>query len=300
MNLETAIAIFLAPLKTTTANSYRYALEPFQRYIGPARPLESIGPQHIAEYATVIQQSDYAVATRLKHAKTVRVFFNWCVKQGLIESSPARIWKMPRVPQAITREKAMTDTELGKLLEYLRWKPRHYATVMFIADTGCRISGAATLKEEHLDLDNLRATVIEKGDKTRLVIYGPATGNAIRAWLIRRPKNAGPYVFSRDGKPFNAKTISQMIRRACQKVGVRTLSGHSLRHRKGHQLADAHVPISIAATALGHSDPNTTLKHYYPADWETAEREMRNLALKPKEMPDAPANIVKFPNSRSS
>lgn len=300
MDLKTALNIFLTPLKATTATSYRLVLDPFMNYIGPARPLVDIGPQHIAEYISVIQKRDYAIATRAKHAKTVKTFFNWCVKQGFLEQSPARIWTMPRVPRNITRDKAMTDDELEAILQYLRWKPRHYAVALFLADTGCRISGAASLTIDRLDLDHLRATVIEKGDKERPVIYGEETAEAIRTWLRESPRVKGNFVFSPKGQQINADSISQMLRRACQKVGVRTLSGHSLRHRKGHQLADAHVAPTIAATVLGHSDPGITLKHYYPGDWETAETEMRKLAVKPSKKAKQEGRIIAFPNSRSS
>jgi hypothetical protein len=38
-------------------------------------------------------------------------------------------------------------------------------------------------------------------------------------------------------------------------------------------LADQKTPITLAARFLGHSDPMVTANHYYPADWESAEKE---------------------------
>ena len=82
-------------------------------------------------------------------------------------------------------------------------------------------------------------------------------------------------------KPEN---VSLIIRRAAQLAGVRVLSSHSLRHRKGHQLADSRIAPSIAATVLGHSDVVITLQHYYPADWESAEQAMRELMTDPAKL----------------
>ncbi|MCB0079217.1 MAG: hypothetical protein KDD73_17590, partial [Anaerolineales bacterium] len=55
-------------------------------------------------------------------------------------------------------------------------------------------------------------------------------------------------------------------------------------------LADARVAPSIAATALGHTSIQTTLDHYYPGDWESAEKALRETHRAP-ETP-TPANIT--------
>lgn len=291
MKLTNAVELFLNEFRPTTKESYSHVLRDMVNYLGPARPLSSLEPHHLIEYSQEIKSRDYTPGTVHKYVKTLRTFFNWCVKLDLIQKSPASVIKLPRLPKAIDRSKAMTDAELEKILDFVKWKPRDYAMILFLADTGCRAGGVGGLTLDRLDLDNLTAEVIEKGDKKRQVVYGQQTAQAIREWLIQRPPDAGQYVFSRTEGPLPAHNVSRQIRVACKRVGIRTLSAHSLRHRKGHQLADAKVAPTIAATALGHSDPNITLKHYYPADWESAEKELRRLVHESDEKTTRPKVI---------
>lgn len=277
MELKKAIELFLSEQRPTTRESYKSVLKRLCVTLGPARLVEEVKPADLVAYMQIIEGHNYAAATKLKHVKTIKCFFNRLVRLEELEKSPARVLKQKRLPTYVKRDKAMTDEELARLLDFVKYKERDYAALLFLADTGCRISGAAGLTIGDLDLEKRSAWVEEKGDKRRQVAYGDLCAKAIIKWLLRRPKSAGQFVFSRSQTAWKADNISQMIRRICKKIGIRVLSGHSLRHRKGHQLADQRTAPSIAATALGHSDPTITLQHYYPADWESAERELQKL-----------------------
>lgn len=274
MELKEAINLFLDDQRETTRESYIYPLRYLVEWMGESREIGDIRPSMLLEYVhKSLQKRKFAPATERKHVKTIKTLFNFLVKIDELDKSPARALKIKRLPMYISRDKAITDDELALLLAYTRWKPRDHALILFLADTGCRIGGASGLKVSDLDLPNRRGVVTEKGDKTRPIRYGPRCAAALATWLLRRPRSAGPYVFSRGADPIKADNISLIVRRLCKGAGIRVLSGHAFRHRKGHQLADQKTPITLAARFLGHSDPNVTAMHYYPADWDSAERE---------------------------
>lgn len=289
MNLKKAVDLFQGNQRDTTRQSYKYPLQYLMDYFGPDRPVETIKPEHLIEYhQSSLKPRRFAPATERKHLKTIKTLFNWLVDLDVVEKSPARILKIKRLPLYVSRDKAITDEEFALLLDYVRWKHRDYALLLFLADTGCRIGGAAGLRVADLDLPNHRARVTEKGDKTRWVRFGPMCSVALSRWLLLRPRK-GPYIFSSTTAPLKADSISLMIRRACVKVGIRVLSGHSFRHRKGHLLADQKTPITLAATILGHSDPMITAHHYYPSDmesaWAESDKTMTTPDLKPRDLP---------------
>lgn len=292
MKLETAVQTFLNEYQNPgTRLSYAYSLNPMCAAIGPARPVANIQPIDLTAYAQDLRNDrGYSAATILKHTKAIKRFFNWLVSNELLPISPARVLKQKKLPTYISRDKAMQDEELNRVLDYVKWKHRDYALILFVADTGCRAGGASALRVEDINFENLTAYVTEKGERTRPVAFGEECARAIRQHLTKRKCFTG-FVFSHDGEQIIADTVSQIIRRACLKVGVRSLGSHSLRHRKGHQLADNHIAPSIAATALGHSDPVITLKHYYPADWASAEEALRAVMVQPVEQSP---KIIKF------
>lgn len=298
MHLSDAISLFLGEYKPTTRKTYAASLTIMQGYLGPARPLADIQPAHVIEFfQKVIYSRDLAPATIQKHTKTVKTFFNWCVRIDLLVKSPALAIRGKKLPRNISRDKAMSDAELSAIIEAVRWdKPRDFALILFLADTGCRRGGVAGLQLKDIDWGKLRAVVTEKGEKSRLVAFSPLCALALQRWLANRQahyKIHGTYVFSTDGSPMKAENVSLIIRRAAAAAGVRVLSSHSLRHRKGHQLADSRIAPSIAATLLGHSDVTITLRHYYPADWESAEKAARELMTDPAKLADDP-KIIKF------
>lgn len=283
MLLHKAITLFLGEHIDTTAASYKPVLVDMYRHLASAFPLgnirlEDVETDHLVAYRQVIWKRKYSDGTRGKYIKTIKVFWNWCVRMGKISESPARVLKGVKKKLSADRTKAMTEEELKQLLAFSRFHPRLDALVRFLADTGCRRGGAAGLRIKDVDLINCTAVVTEKGDKTRPVAFGRKTAKAIQRWIEKRPGDQGDYLFSRHGDRPTPYSISQLVRRGCIAAGIRSLGTHSLRHRKGHQLADARIAVSVAASVMGHEDIDATM-HYYPRDWESARKALNELAL---------------------
>lgn len=297
LTLERAIDLFLKEQIPTTARSYSYTLRGLRDYVGPARPLGRVEPSDVIEYMQSVKERPTvkSPATINKHIKTIRTFFNWCVKSGLLTSTnPALGLKRMRQKKAIGREKAMPEAVYEEVLAYARWTPRYWALCLFLGDTGCRIGGAAGLRWSDVDLEGHTAVVTEKGEKTRPVFFGSETAAALGRWHEQHTGELGDYVFQRDGKQMTNNSLGQLFERICRRAVGKGWGPHSLRHRKGHQFADHHIAPSIAAQALGHSNVMTTLEFYYPEDWERVQSEMEKLARKGEPKPD---KIIKLGNS---
>lgn len=280
LTLERAVDLFLNEYKPSTRRAYYYVLKAMEAYVGPNRPLDKIGAEVLLEYLQTVRSNPAikSTATYNKHVKSIRTFFNWCVKQRWLVFSPADGTKRAKQNKYIGREKAMPDHLFDRLLDYAQWEPRLKALVLFLGDTGCRIGGAAGLRWVHLDFTLRKAVVTEKGEKTRPVFFGEECARALLYWRDHHPLREGDYVFSKTGRRIKADNLAQYFRRMCQQVGIGSWGPHSLRHRKGHQFADAGIAPSIAAQALGHESVTTTLEFYYPADWERVQAAMEKLA----------------------
>lgn len=272
-----------------TRRTNKYMLQPLLVYLGDKDVLE-VEPLDLKKYQqNRLDKSERAPTTRNKHIKAIKAFFNYLVKELRVipPPSPASALRTRKVhiDQRKRKQKAMTDDELEKLLDFVKWNERNHAIVLFLATTGARAGGAATLTLENLDLENLRAIVLEKGSKTRQVMYDERTAHALRLWLIRRPPAEHSFVFTygtHPSKPLSVPAIGDIISRACKKVGLRRLGPHSLRHRIGHKFADEGVPPPITQSYLGHSNVQTTLEYYYPDDWKSMEAALRQLIQTPQ------------------
>lgn len=295
MKLTEAVAIFLSQQRPSTQRSYKYVLRDMIKFTGD-KEITQVTRHHIAEYSDELNSRNYkSNHTWNKYVKTLRTFFNFSVKQGLIDRSPASIMKMRREPTGIPKDKAMPDDDLKQLLTYTQFDARYYALILFLADTGCRARGASQLRVKDIDFGQNEALVTEKGEKTRKVHFGEMCAQALRTWLTQRSSAPDDFVFSLDGGPMLSSSISQIVRRCCQRAGIKPRGSHSLRHRKGHQLADAKVAPSVAKTVLGHSSVEITMNHYYPEDWDRARKAMDELAV----ADDTHTTIVMFPRRKT-
>jgi len=298
MRLQQAIEIFLAEYKESTRLAYGSVLHPLVEEFGARRRVRDIATMDLIQYAQDLKASDRAEATIHKHIKTIKVFFNWLVKCGELDKdqNPSRAVRQIPVKHHVRQNKVITEAELKRLLDVVFGDPLKYAIVSFIADTGCRVGGAAGLLRVHLDLENMSAIVTEKGDEVRPVFFGRAATVALEEWLAVRPEVEHDFVFCHSRGEYTPAAISQMWRRACIRAGLRSLGPHSARHLFGHRMANNGVPISIVQKALGHKNMDIT-RMYFPDSIEEVKTAVQSLSRKEDHYsynPDVPDNILRF------
>lgn len=286
-SLQEAVALFLARYKKSSQETYGYNLKNFSDFMEGNPLIGDITPTHLLKYQEHVQgreeAGEIAEATRNTYLKMAKVFFNWLAKTALLDTSPARLLKIPRGSSAVEREKAMSHDELLRILEWAKWRPRDFALITFFADTGCRAGGAAGLRVQDIDFESMRAIVTEKGEKSRPVSFGSVCARALHVWLKKRPSGSGEYVFSFDGHAMLADSLSQAVRRACKVVGIRSLGSHAIRHLKGHEMAYGLVPPTLAAKAMGHS-VRTYWDSYSPTSQTEVDAVMRKFAIKEEDV----------------
>ncbi|MEK7529550.1 MAG: tyrosine-type recombinase/integrase, partial [Patescibacteria group bacterium] len=123
-----------------------------------------------------------------------RRLFNWMIEYGYIgDKNPALKLRRPPLPDL--PPKAVTTSNLVKLLEASKGNVRDHAIVCWLADTNARVGGTAGLLLGDIDFKTKKATVREKGKggkgKARTVYMSPRTAWAIQparfsAWLGAR------------------------------------------------------------------------------------------------------------------
>jgi integrase/recombinase XerD len=275
-----ALRLFLSQYKPTSRRSYQNDLKHVVDFIGHTRPIHLISPIHIAEYSEVLEKKGYAISTWNKRVKATHTFFNWAVKFGLIEKSPARAFKTRSQRGIVSRDKVMPEDDFEALLNYARVTrdKRLVALILFCGDTGCRRGGVAGLRWEHLNVATREAVVTEKGNASRPVAFGEVCAEALVQWQALNV--ARVYVFSVSDNAMTAAAVSQLLRRACKRAGIKGRGVHALRHRKGYQFADKRISPAVAQAALGHTHVTTTLQHYYPQDWHRAKEALDELSIK--------------------
>jgi integrase/recombinase XerD len=301
MKLEAAVSLFLSVDRALQTNdTYRRVMRQFIAYAGADRELETITVDELQIYISQMrnQKQKYAShplrpveegrlspATINKHVKTLKAFFRFAIKRGYLVCSPAEELKVRKYNRAADSSKAILPEELKALVAACKPDPRDYAIVLFLADTGCRVGGLASLKIGNLQLGAVSGTALltEKGEQLHRVFFGEMTANALRVWLEYRPYTTHSFVFvsKRNQRPFSSKSVSQMVKRKAEKAGIkRPIGPHAIRHRVGQAWADEGINPELIRMKLGHSDVSITTAFYFNQDFSRLEQVSDRYPLK--------------------
>lgn len=277
MNVQKILQLYLDQVATkTTRQQYGQTLAPLCQFLGTETAITAVAYANLLDYITQRRSEptrhgrSRAESTIKSEIQVIKAFFNWCVETGLIEHSPAEKMRFRKVVADTAASRAVPEDELQRMVDYWRWDARNFALMLFLADTGCRAGGCASLRISRLDLEQRTAVLVEKGNREHRVMFGSRTAEALQSWLATRPAVKHDFVWSGQGpdyEPISPNGIAYVVRTAARNTGAsRDWGPHAIRHYVGHKLAKAGVPVTIIQRKLGHASPETTLRHYMPLD----------------------------------
>lgn len=199
-------------------------------------------------------RTDKATATRINELAAIRTFYSWAIDWDHRADDPARRIKPPRLPKGLPRPVSRAD--LNKLLATLDGDLRR--AVCLGAWGGLRISEAARLDWDDVDLETQRMRVLGKGSKVRLVGISPVLLDSLLP-------NTGGNVVTAGGPPYSPDTLQRKINRAFKAAGVNA-TFHALRHRFGTMALAGSGNLLAVSRALGHASPAQTAVYAATSD----------------------------------
>jgi integrase/recombinase XerD len=229
----------------------------------------------VEAYLAASRKAGNQPATVAGHYRALRGFFGWLVEREYIAVSPMAGMKPPAVPPKEPRRTQLE--EYASLLDSIpaaSWvdnRDRLIINTLFLC--GVRLGECTRLEAgDYRTADHLLRVDGKTG--IRLVPTLPAVERALVVYLFSRPQSSvGQLFVAADGAGKPRKTaihengIYQMLRRRCQRAGVRRLNPHSFRHGLAMYLLNAGGDMSLVQKILGHAQISTTAKHY--ANWLT-------------------------------
>lgn len=215
------------------------------------------------------QRSDLQHSTLRVYVGVLKTFFAWCVQHDYLEKSPATGLRWKARSANPYRNRAIPAHELQAMVDYCRDNDQHrnLALLLFMIDTGCRVGGLLSLTLENLDLHLGQAVILEKGGHWLKVYYSDETASTLQTWLDHRPKTLDTHVWiGAHYKVISRVAVANIIADLSKKTGAsQKWHPHAIRHSVGHAYAEK-FPVTVTQRKLGHSDPATTMRYYYPQD----------------------------------
>ena len=266
-----------------TIKTYEQRLAPFLAVFG-ATQVADVEPHHVDAYLRHMHSEhklyeDHpkreTVSGRLSAAtidgriQSLKAFFGWCARRRYCRANPAEHVKRngydPTDDSYAMRLKdlqAMIAVAREQAVRYAR--PRDYALILFLADTGARVGELVSLRIENVYLPKLEA-VVEGKTGRGTVDYTEQTGRALEYWLKLRPPCDHNRVFCTIGKsagrPLTPRSAYSILKRLAAKAGVEgRFNPHAIRHLVGQIYTD-NTNLELARKKLRHKSIATTQRY---------------------------------------
>jgi len=203
-----------------TVLNYGTDLEQFSAYLSPpgvSTPgVAEITHQMIREYVGQLHSQKLEKSSIARKLASLRSFFKYCVREGLLKENPARLVPTPKLPKRIPS--VLSAEEMNGFLNQLaldppakprvgrksnaaepsRWRgrrspgeevlllPRDRALLELLYAAGLRVSELTGLNLADMDRREKMLRVRGKGNKERIVPYGGKAQEALEAyWPVR-------------------------------------------------------------------------------------------------------------------
>jgi len=261
-----------------TLRNYASDLEQFLDFLAPSKneqralpEISAIDHLTIREWLASLHASQKKKASVARKLAALRTFFQFLVREGMLELNPAKLVSTPRLekklPKHLSIDEAIRfiespdqETDLGK---------RDRAMLELMYATGVRVAELTTLNLADVDFGNQLVRVTGKRRKQRIVPFGEPAGLAIRDYLGVRDKflfNAA--ISKRDeealflnyqGTRITNRSVGRMVEkyiRLC--AGMHNISPHALRHSFATHLLDSGADLRDIQELLGHARLSTT------------------------------------------
>lgn len=280
MRLNAQVAMFLEHLRSErraserTIESYERDLHSLQRFLderGGARDARKLELHDLRAYLGS-QYGSVKPTTLARRVSTLRSFYRFLLKRGVVRTNPAAALRSPKLPKELPRflavEDAVAVVEHADASDPISARDR--ALLEFLYGTGARVGEAAGLTLSRIDLPAREARVIGKGDKERVLPLGTACLEAMTTYLgVRdqlrskhRPPHPDAVFLGRFGTALTARQIQNLVRqRGVLGAGRGDLHPHALRHSCATHLLDAGADLRSIQELLGHRSLSTTQRY---------------------------------------
>jgi integrase/recombinase XerC len=256
-----------------TILAYRRDLAAFRAYLDPQGvPLEAATHLHLRGFLGV-QAVAHAASTRARQLAGVKAFFTFLVRRGVIDASPARRIKTPklprRLPRAVPVDEAFALMVAPDAERALSVRDRAILEVLY--GGGLRVAELCGLDLASLDRRAGMVRVVGKGNKQRLCPLHDVALEALDAYLaVRGSLLAGAgarmaplalFLNARGGR-LTPRSIQRHLGAWARAAGIqRDVTPHALRHSYATHLLAGGADIRVIQELLGHASLSTTQRY---------------------------------------
>lgn len=230
--------------------------------------IKEISQSFVRSWLASMKDDDITARTINRKISTLKSFFKYQLKNGIIENTPMFNIVAPRISKRLPvfiKEKDLAD--LTKVLKNNTEDWDGLNTKMLITvfySTGMRLSELINMKEKQVDFSKKQLKILGKGNKERIIPAGEELLTAIRGYINEKrktfEKTDDVLLVNAKGKKLYSKYAYNLVRSILTDE-VKTLdkkSPHVLRHTFATHLMNNGANLDAVKELLGHASLAST------------------------------------------
>ncbi len=274
--MQKAIAAFLRHLDSErnasphTVKAYGEDLRQFARHarvvLGRDASPRVVDHLLIRSFLASLHRQGLKKASAARKLASLRSFFRYLCREGVLDKNPARALLSPRVERHLPAH--LDEAQVAVLLDVPGDADavlRARAILELLYATGLRCGELVSLDLAEVDLDGRMLRVVGKGRKERVVPFGNQARSALRAYLPARlrarPRSEALFVNRNGGRLTDRSVRALVARRVRQAALSQRISPHGLRHSFATHLLERGADLRSIQELLGHASLSTTQRY---------------------------------------
>jgi integrase/recombinase XerD len=219
-------------------------------------------------------------ATVSRNIASIKAFFLYLLKQGVISEDPSDTLKPPKIEKKAPM--VLTVEEVNLLLEQPNGSSpkeiRDKAMLEMLYATGIRVSELISLKVRDVNL-SMKFLQCHDNNKERVIPFTNETKDALENYLYHARdamcKEEQEVLFTNcQGAPMTRQGFWKIIKYYSSKAGIKKdITPHTIRHSFAMHLVNNGADLKSVQEMLGHSDISTT-QIYMKANANTKLKEV--------------------------
>lgn len=224
----------------------------------------------LSSYKMAMQEvAELKIATVNRRLVTLKMFFEWAVERGYLESNPSLNIKLLTPEKILPRQ--ITATEEKMLIQAVteNGSLRDQAIIKIMLNTGLKTGEVCQVLRTDIELTKRRGFLNLKNEEGfRKIPLNPACRDILGKYLVTlTPDTQFLFPSEKTGAMLGARALRHIIKKYMKIAGLEEHNSLSIRHRFGYSKA-LNTPIHKLAEIMGHNNLSSTMVYLKQEDKE--------------------------------
>lgn len=266
-----AFITYLHNTKKTSANtevSYQRDLKKMSSFFSDRgiRGVEDVHELELEGYISFMEREKFASSSISRSVASVRAFFQFLVKEKIIDRDPSENLKSPKVEKKTPE--ILTIEEVDRLLEQPNLQTpkgiRDAAMLELLYATGMRVSELLHLQVQDVNLQMGYVVCHESGKERIIPIGGPSRKALVKYMestrgIFVKDQQESALFTNCSGKAMSRQGFWKVLKGYADEAGIKhDITPHTLRHSFAVHMLQNGADLRSVQEMLGHSDISTT------------------------------------------